>query len=135
MEKLSFNDFKNIIKNEGRNLFYVGRDDCRDCVKFMPVLQEVVVENNVKMYYLDIKQYRLDAIKEDASESDKVFYDDLVKMLNIDWVPMCVAIENEKVVSKYQFLNTDHYLLTEEEQEKNVLKFINLFIEWINEFK
>lgn len=100
-------------------LLYIGRDDCGDCIEFYPLLEEYMNNHrNIGIYYLNIKEIRDNARKEDASEEEKQFYEDIYNIFKIEWTPTIEWIRNGKIYKKYQFLDENYIKIKDREQQK-----------------
>ncbi len=111
---------------------YIGRDDCRDCRKFYPIVEQFISENpGMGMYYLDIKKYRNLVNSNNGNGEDASFYDGLKKRYQIEWVPSVYHIRNGIIVDKYEFLNEEYYELGTEEQQTSEEMYIQEFKDWM----
>lgn len=111
---------------------YIGREDCRDCAKFFPILEQYVENGkNRGMYHLDIKKYRDLAQLENADEKDIDFYEKIKKEFNIEWVPSIYHVRNNIIVSKYEFLSEEFYRLDGDEQKEQEQMYIDDFYMWM----
>lgn len=100
-------------------LLYIGRDDCGDCIEFYPLLEEYMNNHrDIGIYYLNIKEIRDNARKEDASEEEKQFYEDIYNIFKIEWTPTIEWIRNGKIYKKYQFLDENYIKIKDREQQK-----------------
>lgn len=100
-------------------LLYIGRDDCGDCIEFYPLLEEYMNNHrDIGIYYLNIKEIRDNARKEDASEEEKHFYEDIYNIFKIEWTPTIEWIRNGKIYKKYQFLDENYIKIKDREQQK-----------------
>lgn len=130
-------DYKSLVEKLGQNedfLLYIGRPDCGDCKEFYPYLETYVDQTNQGIYYLNIQNFRDNAKKEDASEQEKTFYENLQKNLNFDWTPTLVRYVNGKVKAKYTFLDLDYYKIEDEEKQKEKYQeFLDEFYTWMKD--
>lgn len=119
--------------NENVDYFlYVGRDDCRDCQKFRPILEDYIYENpGAGMYYFDVKKYRELEKEGNVKEEEVLHYNELKKRLRLEWVPSVYHIRNGIVVDKYEFLNEDYYELDEDEKKEREDLDIQKFKDWM----
>ena len=113
-------------------LLYIGRDDCGDCIEFYPILQDYLNEYEGRgVYYLNIKEYRDAARKEDASKEEKEFYENIYKTLHIDWTPTIHVVRNGKFVKTYEYLVENYIHIKDRFEQKERRKE---FIEQFNKF-
>lgn len=128
-------DYEELDKKTKLNidfLLYIGREDCRDCRKFYPIVQQYISENpGMGMYYFDIKKYRDLANSENEKSENASFYDELKKRYEIEWVPSVYHIRNGIIVDKYEFLNEEYYELNTEEQQASEELYIQEFEDWM----
>ncbi len=128
-------DYKELDKKTKLNidfLLYIGREDCRDCRKFYPIVQQYISENSgMGMYYFDIKKYRDLANSGNEKSENASFYDELKKRYEIEWVPSVYHIRNGIIVDKYEFLNEEYYELDTAEQQASEELYIQEFEEWM----
>lgn len=111
-------------------LLYIGRDDCGDCIEFYPILEEYMNNHkDIGIYYLNIREIRDNARKEDASEEEKQFYEDIYNLFEIEWTPTIEWIRNGNIYKKYQFLDEDYIKIKDRELQKQRRE------EFLNEFK
>ncbi len=130
-------DYDSLVEKLGQNddfLLYIGRPDCGDCKEFYPYLETYVDQTNQGIYYLNIQNFRDNAKKEDASEQEKTFYENLQKNLNFDWTPTLVRYVNGKVKAKYTFLDLDYYKIEDgEKQKEKYQEFLDEFYTWMKD--
>ena len=130
-------DYDSLVEKLGQNddfLLYIGRPDCGECKEFYPYLETYVDQTNQGIYYLNIQNFRDNAKKEDASEQEKTFYENLQKNLNFDWTPTLVRYVNGKVKAKYTFLDLDYYKIEDgEKQKEKYQEFLDEFYTWMKD--
>ena len=130
-------DYNSLVEKLGQNedfLLYIGRPDCGDCKEFYPYLETYVDQTNQGIYYLNIQNFRDNAKKEDASEQEKTFYENLQKNLDFDWTPTLVRYVNGKVKAKYTFLDLDYYKIEDEgKQKEKYQEFLDEFYTWMKD--
>ena len=134
IESIVYEDLCTYLDDSYTFLLYIGRDDCKDCNEFKPVLEEYLkTRENTGIYYLNIKEYRDAARKENATDEEKQFFDNLYKELDFDWTPTIEIIENGKITSKYQYLSEDYYEIEDEskreEEKQKYLQEFNTFMD------
>ena len=130
-------DYDSLVEKLGQNddfILYIGRPDCGDCKEFYPYLETYVDQTNQGIYYLNIQNFRDNAKKEDASEQEKTFYENLQKNLDFDWTPTLVRYVNGKVKAKYTFLDLDYYKIEDgEKQKEKYQEFLDEFYTWMKD--
>ena len=121
------------IENEAKDfILYIGRDDCGDCKKFKPILEQYLSEHSIGIYYLNLKEYREKAKKESADQADVKVYEELKERYDIDWVPMLIHIRNGIHVSRYEFLDEEYGQLDESKKQEYEQKYITDFYQWMD---
>lgn len=133
IREIDYNDLQKKVEMGIDFFLYIGRNDCKDCIKFYPVLEEYVNDkSNYGMYYLDIKQYRDLTIVENPEQEHIDCYEDLKTKYEISWVPTVYHIRNGIIIAKYQFLSEEFYELTKSEQIKEEERFVTEFYDWMD---
>lgn len=121
-----------MMDSEESFLLYIGRDDCLDCINFHPILEAFLQDNEgTYIYYLNILEYRNNAVSETASSTEIEFYENLQETFEFDWVPTIKMMSNGKVVDHYQYLDSDYYKLDEEQQVVELERQLEYFHEWM----
>lgn len=95
-ETVTYEEVQRKIENEEIFMLYVGRNSCKFCQVFVPVLKNVMDSYNfyiyhdegneyIPLYYLDTQNYYNDIIygKSNAEET----WDDIKETFNLDFVP------------------------------------------------
>lgn len=123
------------INSDVTFMLYIGRTDCGDCQVFYPILEEYVHTHDVGLYYLDVKEYRDQANREDATQEEKDFYKNIYKELHFNWTPTIHIISNGKFVKTYQYLDEDYIQIKDrEKREKRRQEFLDEFQEFMNSY-
>lgn len=123
------------INSDVTFMLYIGRTDCGDCQVFYPILEEYVRTHDVGLYYLDVKEYRDQANREDATQEEKDFYKNIYKELHFNWTPTIHIISNGKFVKTYQYLDEDYIQIKDKEKrEKRRQEFLDEFQEFMNSY-
>ncbi len=112
---------------------YIGRDDCRDCQEFFPMLKDYVLNNqNRGVFYLDIKTIRQLAVADGAKQTDVDTYENLKSEFGITWVPLLLHIKNGVIVGRYEYLDEAYYQLNEGQQKERKQEFTEEFYHWMD---
>ena len=64
MESIDYNKFKDLMNSDEKSIVLFARSTCGYCVKFMPILNEAITKNNLKVYYLDVTTMSSDDIND-----------------------------------------------------------------------
>lgn len=106
------------LTNNHDFVLYIGRSDCQDCIEFHPQLEAFLNQNpDLGVYYLEIKTFRDEAKKEDATQEQKVFYQNLTEELDFDWVPTLQHRQGKEIVSKKTYLDDSYYQITDKSKQ------------------
>lgn len=54
MESIDYSTFKDLMNKEEKSIVLFARSTCGYCVKFMPILNDAIEKNDLKVYYLDV---------------------------------------------------------------------------------
>ena len=67
MESIDYARFKEIMNEEGKSIVLFARSTCGYCVKFMPILNNAIEKNKLKVYYLDVTTMNADNVEDSKS--------------------------------------------------------------------
>ncbi|WP_084038684.1 thioredoxin family protein [Brochothrix campestris] len=84
---ISTSEFKQLQQSNKPYIVYVARPTCKYCRTFSPKLTELVVENDMKIYY-----YNTDEAREEDSEAMNA----LLKTIDISSVPTLVKSDSKQ---------------------------------------
>lgn len=109
MKEISYQDYKDLIKNKETFILEIMRTDCSACINFKPKLEEVAKE-----YKVQIKYINTDSLTD--RENDKLFSDTGISgtptvIFYHDGVEETVAsringsVSKEKIISKFKASN------------------------------
>lgn len=131
--------YEELIQNLNKNvtfMIYIGRPDCGDCQQFYPVLEEYIQSHpNSGIFYLNIKAFRDQAKKEDATKEEKDFYENLYQELHFDWTPTIHIISNGRFIKTYQYLDEDYFQIKDRnEQKQKRQEFLDEFQKFMDDY-
>jgi len=93
-------------------IVYIGREDCPDCNNFDLILEKYIEQNeHAGIYYFSIKEIRDLACMDNASDEQIKEYERVVEEFNIEWVPSIYHIRDGIIISKYEYLSKEYYLI------------------------
>ena len=119
IQSINYEELTQNLNSNVKFILYIGRPDCGDCQQFYPTLEEYInTHKNTGIYYLNIKEFRDNAKKDNASDEEKKFYENLQKTLDFDWTPTIEVIENGKIKKSYQYLDEDYFNIQDREKQK-----------------
>lgn len=115
---ITYEQLEDKLTNNHDFVLYIGRSDCQDCIEFHPQLEAFLNQNpNLGVYYLEIKTFRDEAKKEDATQEQKDFYQNLTEELDFDWVPTLQHRQGKKVLFQKTYLDDDYYQITDADRQ------------------
>lgn len=131
--------YEELIQNLNKNvtfMIYIGRPDCGDCQQFYPVLEEYIQSHpNSGIFYLNIKAFRDQAKKEDATKEEKDFYENLYQELHFDWTPTIHIVSNGRFIKTYQYLDEDYFQIKDRnEQKQKRQEFLDEFQKFMDDY-
>ena len=114
-------------------LLYIGRSDCRDCIEFEPALKQFLEEHSdIGIYYLDVKAFRDAARKEDATQQEKSFFENIQETLDYDWTPTLQHRQGKVLRSDITYLDEAYYTIEDEsEQQQAKQKSLEDIWQWL----
>lgn len=98
----------------------------------MPVLLQNISQSGKLIFYLNIRDYRLASLKENATQKEKQIYEELKSRYTITWVPLVLHMKNSREFARYEFLDEEYYTLTEEEKKEEFQRESRDFAEWLS---
>lgn len=136
IKEVEYEQIEEMLSSKVQFLLYIGRDDCGDCIEFYPILDDYIkTHKDTGIYYLNIRQIRDNAKKEDASQKEKDFYQKIYDTFDLEWTPTIEWIRNGKIAKKYQYLDEDYIKITDREIQKEKKKeFIMEFNDFMNQY-
>lgn len=134
IETIDYLKLKEKLETDTDFIIYIGRADCGDCKQFYPYLEEYVNQTNHGLYYVNIQEFRDSARKEEASNEEKEFYENLKKRLGYNWTPTLQRYKNGEKIAEYQFLDLEYYDIEDKDkQQEKFNEFVENFKTWMNE--
>lgn len=123
IESIEYEALVEKIENNHDFILYIGRSDCGDCIEFYPYLEDYLNKHNdLGVYYLDVKAFRDNAYKEDATQEEKDFFKNIYTYLDYDWTPTLQHRRGEEVLNRMTYLSMEYYELEDEQEKVNAKK-------------
>ena len=85
-------------ENGGIKFLYVGRPTCENCQEYQPIVEAVINEIDVEVFYYNT----------DDNREDEIF-DEIIEQLDLVAVPTIIKIKNGKVVDEMIGVQTMEY--------------------------
>ncbi len=135
-QEISYTKLNQLMKEDKQFLLYIGRDDCGDCQQFKPLLVDYIENHEgTGIYYLNIKTFRDNAKKDNATNEEKEFYENLSKTFKFNWTPTLEMVTKGKIGKQYQYLDEDYYTIKDREQQiKRRKEFEQEFVEYMDDY-
>lgn len=129
--ELDYETLMDMMDEKNDFILYIGRPDCGDCREFEPLLANYLNEKaSIKVYYLNVKQFRDAANQEDATQEQKDFYNNMREDLAFTWTPTLQHRQGWDIINQYTYLSEEYYALSdqqakEEAKSQAILDFEN----------
>ncbi|MGN1182204.1 MAG: thioredoxin family protein [Faecalibacillus sp.] len=132
--EIDYSLLQNMLDQKESFVLYIGRPDCKDCQEFEPYLKQYLDNHQgVYLYYFNIKVYRDLSKKEDASQEEKEFYQQLVEKLDFSWTPTLKFIYQGEIEKSYTYLDESYYSISSKEKKKEKKQeYIDNLTKWLN---
>lgn len=106
--KIDVNRFVGVLNSSELSLVYIGRPNSKSCAMYLPILESVTQEENIKVYYLNTDTIDTEKEWNTLSNSNDIF--------KKNWfVPATLIVKDKKVVA-YKMETMDN---------EDLLKFLN----------
>lgn len=116
---ITYETLNTMMKQDEAFLLYISRSDCQDCQEFDPILEAFLDEHEqITIYKIDVKAFRDAARKEDASEEEKAFFENLKTTLDYKWTPTIQYRLKDQVIEMMTYLSEDYYLIEDKNQQE-----------------
>lgn len=134
MHEITYDQLQTKLDSEESFVLYIGRPDCGDCKEFEPILTSYLEENEgTYIYYLNIKAFRDAAKKEDASQEEKDFYENIREKLDFNWTPTLKFVNKGETISEYTYLSEDYYEIKDSKKKQQAKeKYVEDFKTWMS---
>lgn len=88
LNKITVGEFKNMLRAGEKQVVYIGRPTCPNCVTYRPIQDKVLKELDMKITYFNTDEGR----KEDVESMKQI-----METLNVSGVPTLALVNNGKV--------------------------------------
>lgn len=85
-EEISATEFKQMVSDNQKYVFFIGRDTCPACQNFKPIAKEFSSKEQINIYYVNSTYF---------SDSDWNIISSIVK---VDYIPTIVISENSNIL-------------------------------------
>ncbi|MCI9629422.1 bacteriocin [Thomasclavelia cocleata] len=134
IHEITYEQLQKKLKSDELFALYIGRPDCGDCREFEPILTSYLEENEgIYIYYLNIKTFRDASKKEDATQEEKDFYENIRDKLDFSWTPVLKLINKGETISEYTYLSEEYYEIKDSKKKEQAKeKYIKDFKTWMS---
>ena len=82
---------------------------------------------------LNIKTFRDASKKEDATQEEKDFYENIREKLDFSWTPVLKLINKGETISEYTYLSEEYYEIKDSKKKEQAKeKYIKDFKTWMS---
>lgn len=91
---INSNEYDEIIANDENKIIYIGRPTCPECAEIQPILENIIEEVGVKVYYYNT---------ENAKKDDMDSFNNIKESYNIQYVPVLINYEGDEEVNRFEY--------------------------------
>lgn len=102
----TLNEIKTMVENKESFILYIGSAECSHCSQYKPKLEDVALEYEINIYYID------------TSKLNDNEYNELTKIVSFNGTPTTAFIENGEDLGKQTHIDGDVSI----EKIKNIMK-------------
>lgn len=96
---INYEDFSNLIKEEGKHVITIGQTGCSHCIATKPVLNAIAKEYDIKLYYLNISEMTQSENASLINNLKELGYDEKEFLESGQFgTPLTIVIEKGKIV-------------------------------------
>ena len=92
LSNINYNRFVELIGSDDKNIIVIGKDNCKYCDSIIAVLNDIVIENDLTVYYLDIKSFESDMAKKVEKKLIELNYSDGFS------TPITIITESNRII-------------------------------------
>ena len=105
LTNISFNDYKNLVVQDIKNIIVIGQTTCSHCIAVKPVLNRVAANYNITINYLNLTEMTEDEKKELIENLKNIGYENADNL----GTPLTLIIQNNKVEGTIEGENPPSY--------------------------
>lgn len=140
MQTITLEEIVEKSNNKEEFMVYVGRESCKYCRAFTPVLEKYMQDysQDIPIYYFYTQEYKNGILAEEDGSQE--LWDKAKETIGIQYTPSFIYFgnfgENEDKLEyscKYfdSFIGKEYFEANDEEKDKLILDCFNLFVEWL----
>lgn len=133
IHEITYQQLQKKLTSDELFVLYIGRPDCGDCREFEPILTSYLEENEgTYIYYLNIQTFRDASRKEDATQEEKDFYENIREELDFSWTPILKLVNKDETISEYTYLSAEYYEIKDSKKKEQAKeKYVKDFKTWM----
>lgn len=102
---INFDEFKNLLNNDEKNIIVIGKDDCKYCDKVNDTLNNIAINYDIKINYINVGKIDSDIAIKIEEELLNLKYEDGFT------TPMTLIVENNKLLNYVVGLSSEEYFV------------------------
>ena len=96
---INYEDFNNLIKEEGKHVITIGQTGCSHCIATKPVLNAIAKEYDIKLYYLNISEMTQSENASLINNLKELGYDEKEFLESEQFgTPLTIVVEKGKII-------------------------------------
>ena len=106
---ISFDDYKNLVGQDSKNVIVIGQTTCSHCIAVKPVLNRIAGNNNITINYLNLTKMTQEEQKELIENLKSIGYEDADNL----GTPLTLIVQNNKIEGTIEGENPPSYFTRE----------------------
>lgn len=102
---INFDEFNNLINNSEKNVIVIGKDDCKYCDEVIETLNDISINYNIKINYINIGEMNSEVSVEIQNKLNELEYEDGFT------TPMTLIVENNKLLNYIIGASNEEYFV------------------------
>ena len=106
---ISFDDYKNLVGQDSKNVIVIGQTTCSHCIAVKPVLNRIAGNNNITINYINLTKMTQEEQKELIENLKSIGYEDADNL----GTPLTLIVQNNKIEGTIEGENPPSYFTRE----------------------
>lgn len=106
---ISFDDYKNLVGQDSKNVIVIGQTTCSHCIAVKPVLNRIAGNNNITINYLNLTKMTQEEQKDLIENLKSIGYEDADNL----GTPLTLIVQNNKIEGTIEGENPPSYFTRE----------------------
>lgn len=112
---INYNEFKNLINNDQKSIISIGKDECKYCSELIEIFNDIIEENDISIYYLNIKNLESEEALQVQEILKKLKYNDGFT------TPLTLLVENNNLID-YVIGSSSEEFFVDKFRENGIIK-------------